>query len=203
MSKAKVRKVAVLLAAAMVAVLLGGCGLSFDASGYVKALLDNSYKGDPTAFVEQKVGTKEQAQELYKQGIDTEMKSLTSEADVSEELEAEFREVIENVFKKVKYTVGESTRKGDSYEVVVKYQKMNIFASAMESFNTSSQAYVEEVSNKAENGEETSEKEVNEQIFTLLKDALKDAMENPSYADEASTIIHVELKNNIWAPNEA
>ena len=37
----------------------------------------------------------------------------------------------------------------------------------------------------------------------LLKDALKDAMENPSYADEASTIIHVELKNNIWAPNEA
>ena len=52
----KMRKIVILLAAVMAAVLLGGCG-NFDASGYIKALLDNSYKNDSTAFVEEKVGT--------------------------------------------------------------------------------------------------------------------------------------------------
>ena len=51
---------------AMAVVTLTGCA-SFDASAYLKAILDNSYKNDSTAFVEQKVGTKEEAAELYQQ----------------------------------------------------------------------------------------------------------------------------------------
>ena len=47
-----------------VTLLFGGCGKKFDPGNYVKALLDNSYKNDSTAFVEQEVGTKEQAEEL-------------------------------------------------------------------------------------------------------------------------------------------
>ena len=173
----KTRKTAVILAAILVAVLVGGCGRPFDASGYVKALLDNSYKGDSAEFVAQKVGTKQQAEELYKQGIDTEMKSLTSQANVSEELQGEFREVLQNIFKNVKYTVGEAAKKDNSYEVEVKYQKMKIFEPAIESFNTTSQDYINGITEKAENGEESpSEEELSEEIFTLLKDALKDAM---------------------------
>lgn len=199
----KARKAAVWLAAVMAAVLLGGCGRQFDASGYVKALLDNSYKGDSAEFVAQKVGTKEQAEELYQQGIDTEMKSLTSQAKVSDELQGEFRDVLENIFKNVKYTVGEAAKKDNSYEVEVKYQKMKIFEPAVENFNTTSQEYINGATEKAENGEESpSEEEISEQIFTLLKDALKDAMGNASYGDEESTVIHVELKDNTWMPNE-
>lgn len=41
----RMRKVALLLVAALAAAVLGGCGGSFDASAYVKALMDNSYKG--------------------------------------------------------------------------------------------------------------------------------------------------------------
>ncbi len=226
----KARMATVLLTAVLAAVLLGGCGRSFDASGYVKALLDNSYKGDSAEFVAQKVGTQEQAEELYKQGIDTEMKSLTSQADVSDELEGEFREVLQEIFKNVKYTVGEATRKDDTFEVEVKYQKMNIFTEAMKNFETTSQAYVNEMAEKAEQAEneadsssqeETdagqasspegdaqgdagslSQEEMMEEIFRLLKDALKDAMGKITYADEASTTVRVELKNNLWAPNE-
>ncbi len=47
----RMRKVALLLVAALAAAVLGGCGGSFDASAYVKALMDNSYKGDSSAFV--------------------------------------------------------------------------------------------------------------------------------------------------------
>lgn len=200
----KMRKVVVLLAAVMAAAVLGGCGNSFDASGYVKALLDNSYKNDSTEFVEQKVGTKEQAEELYEQGIDTEMNSITAQAQFSDELSAEYREVLKDIFKNVKYTVGEATKgENNSYEVEVKYQKMNIFAPAMESFNTTSQAYINEMTEKAQNGEETpSEDEMTEEIYAMLKDALKESLENVTYEDEETTTIRIELKDKVYTPNE-
>lgn len=205
----KAKMAAILLAAVLAAVLLGGCGRPFDASGYVKALLDNSYKGDSAEFVAQKVGTQKQAEELYRQGIDAEMKSLTSQADVSEELEGEFREVLQEIFKNVKYTVGEAAKKDNSFEVEVKYQKMNIFSEAMKNFEATSQAYVNEMAEQAEqadqakdDAESSSQEKMMEEVFRLLKDALKDAMGKVTYADEASTVIRVELKDNVWAPNE-
>lgn len=198
------RKAVVLLVAVMLAAVLGGCGNSFDASGYVKALLDNSYKNDSTAFVEQKVGTEEQASELYEQGIDTELNSITSQVQLSDELSAEFREVLKDVFKNVKYTVGEATKgENGSYDVEVKYQKMDVFAPAMESFNAASEAYIAEMTEKAQNGEETpSESEMTEAVFTMLKDAIKESMGNVSYEDEASTTIHIELVDKVYTPNE-
>ena len=59
------KKIAVLLIVTLSAGLLGGCGQQFDAAAYVKALLDNSYKNDSKAFVEQKLGTAEEAVEIH------------------------------------------------------------------------------------------------------------------------------------------
>ena len=199
----RMKKVALLLAAVLAAAVLGGCGGSFDASAYVKALMDNSYKGDSTEFVEQKVGTKEQAEQLYEEGIDTEMSAITQSVQLSDELQSEFKDVLKDVFKNVKYTVGEATKKDDSYEVEVKYQKMNVFAPAMDSFNAASEAYVTEMTEKAANGEDTpSEEEINEQVYVMLKDAIKEAMGSVTYGDEESTIVHIELKDKTWTPNE-
>lgn len=199
----KMKKVVLLLAVMLAATAIGGCGRSFDAGAYIKALLDNSYKNDPTEFVEQKVGTEEQAAELYKQGIDTELSSITSSAQLSDGLKEEFRSVLEDVFKSVKYTVGEAVKDGDSYTVEVKYQKMKIFAPAMENYTASYGTYYEELTAKAENGEEIpSDDELNEQNYTFLKDAIKDALANATYDDEASTTIHINLVNNVWTPDE-
>lgn len=199
----RMKKVALLLVAALAAAVLGGCGGSFDASAYVKALMDNSYKGDSTEFVKQEVGTKEQATDLYEEGIDTEMSGITSGVQLSEELQGEFRDVLKDVFKNVKYTVGDATKKDNSYEVEVKYQKMNVFAPAMETFNAASEAYVTEMTEKATNGEDTpSEEEINEKVYAMLKDAIKEAMGSVTYGDEESTIIHIELKDKTWTPNE-
>ena len=88
----KLRKISLLLVAMLAVTMLGGCG-SFDASGYIKALLDNSYKNDSTAFVEQKVGTEEQAKELYDQGIETELNSLIAGVNISDDLKNEFTTV--------------------------------------------------------------------------------------------------------------
>jgi hypothetical protein len=199
----KMRKIAILLAAAMLAAILGGCG-SFDASGYIKALLDNSYKNDSTAFVEQKIGTQEQAKELYESGIDTAMGSMTSQQQLSDELNEEFEAVVKDVYKSVKYTVGEATKKDDgSYEVEIKYQKMKVFAPAMENFTTATESYVEEMTEKASNGEDVpSEEEMNEATYAMLKDAIKDSLGTITYEDEATTTVRVELVNKVYTPNE-
>ena len=189
----KMRKLALLLVAVLAAAVLGGCGGSFDASGYVKALLDNSYKGDSTEFVAQKVGSKEEAEKLYVEGLDSEMSTMTTGIQISEELEAEFREVVKDVYKNVKYTVGDATKKDDVYEVEVKCQKMDIFGPTMESFYAAVEAY---------DGDTSDEDALNEQIVIMLRDAFKDTLANVAYEDEQSVTVRVELKNNVWTPNE-
>ena len=199
----KMRKVAILLAAVLMATVLGGCG-SFDASGYIKALLDNSYKNDSAAFVEQKIGTAEEASELYETGIDTALKSLTAQGQFSDELKNEFEAVVKDIYKSVKYTVGEATKKDDgSYEVEVKYQKMKIFSAAMDKYTEALQAYSDEMAEKAGNGGEVpSDEELNEASYQMLKDAIKESLGSVEYEDEASTTVHIKLKNRVYAPNE-
>lgn len=202
-SMKKMRKAAILLAAMLMATVLGGCG-SFDASGYIKALLDNSYKNDSTAFVEQKIGTAEEASELYETGINTAMNSLTAQGQFSDELKAEFETVVKDIYKSVKYTVGEATKKDDgSYEVEVKYQKMKVFAGAMEKYTAATEAYVEEMTEKAGNGEEVpSDEEINEISYSMLKDAIQEALGSVEYEDEQTATVRVELKNKVYTPNE-
>ncbi len=199
----KIRKISLLLVAMLAVTMLGGCG-SFDASGYIKALLDNSYKNDSAAFVEQKVGTEEQAKELYDLGIETEVNSLIAGVNIADELKNEFTTVLQDVYKSVKYTVGESTKQDDkSYVVEVKYQKMKVFAAAMEQFQTEQQAYTDELSEQVQNGGEyPSEDEINEQVYTLLKDAIKDSLQKAEYEDEASTTVRVELNDKVYSPNQ-
>lgn len=197
------KKLSVLLAGVLAATVLAGCG-SFDASGYIKALLDNSYKNDSAAFVEQKVGTAEQAKELYDLGIETELNSLISGVTISDDLKNEFTTVLQDVYKSVKYTVGEAEKQDDgSYVVEVKYQKMKVFAAAMEKFQQEQQAYTDELSEQVQNGGEyPSEDEITEHSFTVLKDAIKDAAANAEYEDEASTTVRVELKDKVYSPNQ-
>ena len=49
--KHRSRILAVLAVMLMTLLTLSGCQKEFDASGYLKAILDNSYKHDDTAFL--------------------------------------------------------------------------------------------------------------------------------------------------------
>lgn len=200
----RMKRVALLLVAVMLVSVLGGCGNSFDASAYMKAVLDNSYKNDSSGFVKLKVGTKEEAEKVYEEGIDTEMNSLTSQVKLSDELQAEFREVFKSMLKEVKYTVGDAEKQDDgSYVVTIKYQQLVVFAPAIEKFQEDSEAYVAEITEKAMNEEETlSEDEINEAVFALLKDALKGSMEKVTYGEEQTTTVKIELINKVYTPNK-
>lgn len=187
-----------------VTLLFGGCGKKFDPGNYVKALLDNSYKNDSTAFVEQEVGTNEQAEELYNEGIKNEVDAMLSQTSVSDGLAEEYTSLMKDIFKSVKYTIGESKKQDDgSYEVEVTYEKMNIFAPAVEIYMDNLNTYTEEIAAATEDTTEIpSEEEINEKIFTILKDALKQSLDNVTYEGEATITMHVELNGNMYSVNE-
>lgn len=199
----RMKRIAVLLVAVLFTGLFAGCGSSFDASAYIKALMDNSYKNDSAGIVKQKIGTKEEAEALYESGLDAELAQLVEEANMSEELQAEYRAVFADMFKKADYTVGAAEKQEDnSYVVTVSYRQMKIFEPAFASYQEKLNTLSEEWLNMDEN-EAPTEDEMYETIFTILKDCMKEALEDPDYADEASTTVHVELNSdNEYEPNE-
>ncbi len=146
------RKKVFILALIMLACLFAGCGRMFSKSAgnsgeayirqYVKAILDNSYKNDSRLFVEIGVGTEEEAAKLYKEGIDIEIESLVTVFDGSgnlvrldEKEELEWREVMKEIFSRVRYSVGAATAtEGGNYIVSVSYEQAEVFKHTLDDY---------------------------------------------------------------------
>lgn len=200
------KKLSLILAGALTVGLLGGCGNSFDAAAYAKALLDNSYKNDSTQFVAMKIGTAEEAADLYNQGLDANVDAMVSSAggSISTEQAESFRQVFADIYGGAKYTVGEAEKQGDdTFVVTITYEQMNVFEPAMN-------AYMEEVNNMVEEwtaaatagGEVPSEAEMSEQIITKYRDCFVDSLANVTYDEPATATLRIELIDNVWTPNE-
>lgn len=200
------KKLSLILAGALTVGLLGGCGNSFDAAAYTKALLDNSYKNDSTQFVSMKIGTAEEAAALYEQGLDANVDAMVSSAggSISTEQAESFRQVFADIYSGAKYTVGEAEKQGDdTFVVTITYEQMNVFEPAMN-------AYMEEVNNMVEEwtaaamaGEDVpSEAEMSEQIIATYKDCFVDSLANVTYDEPATATLRIELIDNVWTPNE-
>lgn len=198
----KVKRMALALVCVLLVGVLCGCGAKFDASGYLGALLDNSYKGDSKAFVDTKIGTAEEAAKLYEEGIDAEMSGLLAGVSLSTELEDEFRAVIKDMLGKVKYTVGEAEKQSDnSYVVTVTYEQMKIFEPTMEQYTADITEMMTEWSNAPESA--PSEAEMTEALYAAMKDCLKENLANVEYAEPATTTVRIELSNNVYSPNQS
>ncbi len=199
--KKTMKKVSMFLVAICLLGTLAGCS-KFDASAYVKAILDNSYKNDSTAFVEQGIGTAEEAAALYKEGIDAEMNAMST-VSLSEELQAEYRKFYEDMFANVKYTVGEATEVDDStIEVPITYERMNLFGTAMTTYEAKAGELIVQWSEAALTGTAPSEAEMTDLLFAALFESMQEGFANATYSEPATTTIKVELVDNIWTPNQ-
>lgn len=192
------KKLAALLFTGIMAVgMLSGCGKSFDASSYTKAYLDTTFKNDSTEFVEGGYGTKEEAEELYTESLDVMVEEAFGSLGLSDETVDGYKDSFRTMFNDVKYTVGDASKKDDSYEVEIKYQKLNVFALCMETYNTKVEEWTDEVSKmSSEELEAMDENAVLEKSFQLLKDSLDEALENATYEDEATTTVTVAKNSN-------
>lgn len=195
------KKLSIIAACLLTVGLLGGCGTKFDAAAYTKALLDNSYKNDSTDFVSMKLGTAEEAADLYEQGLDSEVDAMLAAAgNVSDAQAQEFRKVFADILAGARYTVGEAEKQDDgSFVVTVTYEQMQVFGPAMEQYMDDINNWVAEIQ---ATGNIPSDDEMMETIVDMLKDSLVDALPNATYADPATTTIRIELNNNEYSPNE-
>lgn len=200
--KKMMKKLALIMSCIMMAGMLAGCA-KFDASAYLAALLDNSYKNDSTALVELGIGTEEEAATIYEQGLDTEMQALTSSAGISAEQAEGLRDVIADMLAGAKYTVGEAEAQDDgSYVVTVTYEQMNVFGPTIENYMAETEAIVAEWTEAYMAGEEVaSEDELMAEVIDLFGTVLADSVANATYEAPQTTTVRIEKVDNAYQPN--
>ncbi|MCM1263311.1 MAG: hypothetical protein NC313_11390 [Butyrivibrio sp.] len=193
------KKLSIILACIMVMSVLGGCGASFDAASYIKALLDNTYKNDSSEMVSMKIATAEEAAKLYEEGLDAEIAAMVSgmEGYVSAEQEEAYRQVFADAYAAVKYTVEGAEKQDDgSYIVTVTYEQMNVFEPAMEE-------YMNQIINNSADMYDATEAEMMEWLLTLLKDCIAESLKTATYDDPQTLTVKVSLVDNVWTPSES
>ncbi len=180
-------------------IMLTACGKKLDAQGYLQAMLDLSYKGDSTAYVEMELGTAEEAAAVFERGIDSEMSFFKEKLNMSEELVADFQNLFKEIYGKARYTVGEAKEQKDgSFVVEITYERMKIFEPALISYN-------EKIASLPEMwaAMETTptQEEMFEDMTEILRDALRESIESAIYEAQETMTIRIELIDNVYTPN--
>lgn len=179
--------------------LLGGCSSDKNIKTYLQALLDASYKNDPAAFVEMKLGDESAAQAFYEQGIDTGVSVFCSRLGVSEAYEDSFRQIYMDMLGRVRYTVDEAERQSDgSYLVTVSYEKMNIFQPALALHEENVAAMMAEWTNASEI---PAEEEMIAAVYNEFKTSMETVLAQVQYDAPASMKVRIELRDNVYTPN--
>ena len=192
-------KIKVIVICAMLCSLLTACGKKLDAKGYLQAMLDLSYKGDSTAYVEMELGTIEEASALFECGIDSEMSFFKEKLNMSEALEADFRSLFKEIYGKANYTVGEAKEQKDgSFTVEITYERLKVFEPALILYN-------ERIASLPETwaAMETTptQEEMLEDMTEILRDALRESIESAVYGEQETMTIRIELIDNVYTPN--
>lgn len=124
----------------------------FNPEGYVKAVLDQSLKGEVKMAAQLMDGTTEET--LYKQyeeGIISFVKnSIANGVEMDEELEGKYIALCKKVFGAMKYEIKEAKdAEEDGFEVTVSYQPSNVFTNFITKIGEENQR----LTKKVENGE--------------------------------------------------
>lgn len=197
--KKSIEKMLVLLIGVLIVGTVSGCTSDKSVRTYLQALLDTSYKNDSSAFVEIKLGTAEEAQALYEQGIDTGVGVFCSRLGVSDEYKDEFRQIYMDMLGKVRYTVEEAQKQSDgSYIVTVAYEKMNIFKPALALHQENVAAMMEEWANASE---PPTEEEMVAAVYREFKNSMETILAEVQYEEAASMTVRIELIDNVYTPN--
>lgn len=206
--KCKKRKVFLFLTAWM-ALFAAGCGLfkDFDAEGYVRALLNQTFGGEVKEAAKVMGDTsEEELKEQYEEEISTFVrKNLVSGIQMDDAVQKEYESVCKEIFRAMKYEVkgSEKTDKKE-YDVSVEIQPSDIFIKFTDAVKEDSRRLME----KADKGEyQGTESEISSQMQKeFVADALellKQARSEMQYGEKETVIIKVTgNKNNEFTVDE-
>jgi basic membrane lipoprotein Med (substrate-binding protein (PBP1-ABC) superfamily) len=196
----KLKNIAVMLICVFAVGILGGCASEADMSSYLKALLDTSYKNETQGFVEMKLGTAEEANALYEQGIENGVSAFCERLSISDELKEDYRELYMDILRNVRYSVEDAKKQKDgSYIVNVSYEKMNLFEPAIQLYQDNVAALVNEQANSDEN---ISSEDMVNVVIKEFKSSMESILSKVEYDEPETMTVRIEIKDNVYTPNE-
>lgn len=184
--------------AALMIIVLAGCGTKFDASGYVQSMLDTWYKGDYEKYMELTGATQAEAEEAHKSNLDVESDFFANYfyiEHMSDETKQKIMDMYELIYDKAKYEVKEANEtKEGGFTVEVLIYPINIMTLIEDDYN----AYLDEFNTKAQNGEydDLSDEMYEEQFTSGLLDIINKHIPNIDYEEPKSRIVQVKEDEN-------
>lgn len=174
-----------------------GAPTAEDARAYVQAVLDIMCTGDYDHSVELSDIPEGEEAQLRDSTIESAVESIASDAGLSEEVKADFTDVMRVAFSKAKYTVGEAVPTEDGgYDVTVTIEPLKMYAGAADKLP-------ERVSQDELAG--LSEEETNSLIYSEVIEIVRENLEEPEYGEPQDIIVHygiIDEQNNLWGVSE-
>lgn len=168
----------------------------FDAQGYVRATLDQYFQGSVEEIAEFVTeNSKSDHYELYEEQIEEFVENnITSDIEISEELEQKYTNLCKEIFRTMKYDVKPAKKEsGSVYKVEVEYQASDVFLRFVENLKTEHQRLLA----KAQNAEYTETKEENilqmeNEFLTNSYELLKTAHQEMEYGEKQTFTFEVK-----------
>ncbi len=195
------RRIVLAVVLVMLASTLAGCGgmKPDEAKAYVQAVLDAGYKGEVEEYVKITDSSKEDAEKLSSDSIDTALSlSGIEQAGITDELLEKYRELFKSILAKVHYEVGEAKETEEGFEVTVSAEPMQLYDGIED-------ALIEELTKRVKDSEEQlSEDDIQKLGFEVMYDMLAEKMSEPTYGEAKEVIVHItKSSDNVWSVSEA
>ena len=173
----------------------------FDAQSYVKAMLDQTLKGDVENTLNMVEGvTEAQLQAQYEAGVSSFTKNnILNKVEVDKELEAKYVAHCKDIFAGMKYKVGEAEEVGeDEYRVPVKYQASDVYLKFIASVQEERQNRLEQVEKGAYQGETLEEviAQMEAEVLNNSCDLLGEACKTMEFGKEETMNFTVKKGEN-------
>lgn len=186
----KKKRVAIIWVLAAV-LLLAGCGGGFDASGYVRGVLNNIYLGDSAEYTKMVDITEEEAAEEYEQGIEVEADFFLQYygiGEVSDDVYQQIVDMYETIYQQSKFEVQEAVKNGDDYNVEVLISPIDVIVNSEEDIS----AAVDEFVAAADPADYPDDLSINDALARIVVDVINGNMPELGWQDQKSIIVKVE-----------
>lgn len=177
----------IIVMAACLSMLLGGCGKKLtteNAPDYVKSALDACYKADFDAYMEFTKCTQEEAEELYQAGLDTNMEASGIVASsVGSDLQEQYRQLFADILNISKYEVGEAKEDGGGFTVEVTVEPFLMF-------NDLEQELLPLLEN--EEAQSLADDEIEQFVYQKMYELMSSKLDTPEYGDPETVTVHIQ-----------
>lgn len=202
------RKMILAFGMAFVLLATSGCGKSFDATGYVRGILDVTFQDETKQALKTMKDVTEY--DLHVQHNERILRfvqnNITNEFEVSEQQQAQFENLCKKIFAVMKYQVKEAEKTGKKeYEVAISIQPSDVFSEFQKALVKDAERMAKAIEAGQYKGtEEQVSKQILDDIAYNSYDLLTIAYLDMEYEEEETVVVTVKAdeKNEYYVEEE-